>query len=110
MQRFTLQSMWKSMWRQSIFLILCLSFIISIDSSSEESNILFDNVAKKYAGRSVPDLCGDNAPEWMRDSRICDRVIEDVVRAEYGHLGNALQTAKNANSTTKTFFIYLFLI
>ena len=42
-------------------------------------------------------MCGWRAPEWMRESRLCDRVVEESVLAEYSHLGNAVQTAKSAN-------------
>lgn len=85
-----------------MWILLLLGTLASSSSSSpdeyyiDESDLL-DEIAKKYQGQWIPGLCGRRAPEWMRESRLCDRVVEDSVLAEYSHLGNALQTAKSAN-------------
>ena len=83
-------------------LLLLLGVVVVSSSSSQDACSMdecdsIDEIAKKYQGQWIPGLCGWRAPEWMRESRLCDRVVEDSVLAEYSHLGNALQTAKSAN-------------
>jgi hypothetical protein len=86
-----------TMWRRkSVIIIIIVMLMLSLSVTSNDDDDI-DGVAGKYEGRCIPELCGFKAPEWMRESRLCDRVVEDEVSAEYGHLGAALQTAKNAN-------------